>query len=409
MNDLLYHFSYALDCVEHDLVGTTTHHGQRVACMCVAMGDRLGYSKEKLLDLAGIAILHDNALTEYIQDEWRNGVDILKDSERVQLGAHCVKGERNLSLMPFQESESGSILYHHENADGTGPFHKTTDEVCMNAQLIHVADQVDALWDLSHMNREKYNSILDFMKEQENRMFSSLCVQLFHESCTYELLAAFGREKALVMLQEKLPRIERDYTDEQIKGISDVIANIVDYKSKFTRTHSIGIAQKAERMGIYYGYSPENVTKLYFAGAMHDIGKLVVDRDILEKPDKLTDHEYTHMKNHAYYTYDILRRIEGMGEVTMWASLHHEKLDGSGYPFGKKADELTEPERLMACVDIYQALTEKRPYKDGMPHEKAIAILQTMVDKGQLDGRIVDDIDKVFDQQNVKEENMDAR
>lgn len=396
MNDLLYHFSYALDCVEHDLVGTTTHHGQRVACMCVAMGEGYGYSKEKLMDLAGIAILHDNALTEYIQDEWKNGVDVLRDSARVELGAHCVIGERNLSLMPFQEPEAGSILYHHENADKTGPFHKRADEVCMNAQLIHVADQVDALWDLSHVTREKYENIVKFVREQEDKMFSAKCVQLFCDSCTYELLAAFGREKALVLLQEMLPRVEREYTDEQMKGISDVVANIVDYKSKFTRTHSLGIAQKAERMGQHYNYSAEDVTKLYFAGAMHDIGKLVVDRDILEKPDKLSDHEYTHMKNHAYYTYDILRRIEGMGEVTMWASYHHEKLDGSGYPFGKTAEELSEPERLMACIDIYQALTEKRPYKEGMSHEKAIAILHTMVDKGQLDGKIVADIDKVF-------------
>lgn len=403
INDLLYQFSYALDCVEHDLLGTTTHHGQRVACMSVEMGAALGYEKQELLDLAACAVLHDNALTEYIQEEWRRGFDVTQNADLISLGSHCTLGERNLKQMPFCGDVSGSVLYHHENADGTGPFGKTTDETPMNAQIIHLADQVDAKWDLSYISEEKYQKLIHFLESETDRQFSKECVDLFIKSLPKKLLFSFGREKALVILQEKLPLVEKEYSDTEIKGISDVMANIIDYKSKFTRKHSLGIAQKAEKMGEFYGYSKEDITKLYFAGALHDVGKLVVDRDILEKADKLTDDEYRHIQNHAYYSYDILRRVKGLEEVTKWASWHHEKLDGSGYPFGKTAEELNEPERLMCCLDIYQALTEDRPYKAGMTHLKSMEILRDMAQKGMLDAKIVEDIHTVFQEDRANE------
>ena len=79
-----------------------------------------------------------------------------------------------------------------------------------------------------------------------------------------------------------------------------------------------------------------------------------------------------------------------------WACMHHEKLDGTGYPFGKKADELGHEERLIACLDIYQALSEERPYKKGKTHNEAIAILKSMSADGKIDESIVNDIDRHF-------------
>ena len=96
------------------------------------------------------------------------------------------------------------------------------------------------------------------------------------------------------------------------------------------------------------------------------------------------------MKNHAGYTYMILSKVDGFEEIRDIAAFHHERLDGSGYPFGKMADELTTLQRIMACADIYQALTEKRPYKDGMNHDKACEILKDMADKNWIDKNITE-------------------
>ena len=82
---------------------------------------------------------------------------------------------------------------------------------------------------------------------------------------------------------------------------------------------------------------------------------MAVGNEILEKPDKLTDDEFSKMKNHAGYTYLILSEVNDFEDIRAWAAFHHEKLNGKGYPFGKTADELNEPERIMACIDIYQA------------------------------------------------------
>ena len=172
------------------------------------------------------------------------------------------------------------------------------------------------------------------------------------------------------------------------KNIADFFADIVDYKSPLTSRHSIGVAEKAAQFAKYIGYDVSDIEKMYLAGALHDIGKMAVGNEILEKPDKLTDEEFDKMKNHVGYTYLILSQVDGFEDIRDWAALHHEKLNGKGYPFGKTADELNEQERIMACVDIYQALTEERPYKKGMSHEKTCDILDEMAEKGFVDADI---------------------
>lgn len=396
LNDILYAFSYAFDCVVHDLVGATVQHSKRVAYICLLLGKGFGLSESKLNDLVTCSLLHDNALTEYIQEEYSHGIDIIKNKNRIELGSHCVIGEKNIKDFPFNEDVSGTILYHHENADGSGPFGKTWKETPIYAQLIHLADKIDTEFDLSFITEEKYKNILKYLKDNKNIMFSEICIEMFIKHISYDDIFNMQNVKIEMLLKVSLPMVYKEYNSKQIISLSNLFANIIDYKSEFTKNHSMGIANKAFIMANYYGFNEETTTKLYFAGAVHDIGKLVIDRDILEKPDKLTEAEYIHIQNHAYYTYEILRKIKGLEDITLWASLHHEKLDGSGYPFGKTANELGFKERLMGCLDIYQALTEERPYKDGYAHEKSIDIMLSMAEKNLIDKNIVSDIGLVF-------------
>lgn len=400
LNDLLYALSYALDCVEHDLIGVTTNHGKRVAYLCTVMGRELGMDELELTDFAGCAILHDNALTEYIQEEYRTeykeGKTIIADRQANFALHHCVAGEENLKALPFRTDVKGIVLYHHENADGTGPLHKKEVETPLKAQLLHMADLVDANWDFSFMSPTKYEHMCNWILEKKGSYFSDLCVTTFFKCMSFAQIQEMKQNKIDVLLREILPLEQVEYTNEEMKEMVSLFAKIVDYKSEFTRTHSMGIACKAEAMGEFYGFDKEKQVKLYVAGALHDIGKLVVDRDVLEKPDKLTSEEYKHIQNHAFYTYDILRKVDGLGEIVGWAALHHEKFNGAGYPFGKTAEELCFEERLMGCLDIYQAPTEKRPYKDGFSHEKSISILRDMAANQFVDGAIVEDINQVF-------------
>ena len=171
---------------------------------------------------------------------------------------------------------------------------------------------------------------------------------------------------------------------------------IVDAKSRFTMRHSRGIATKAGYMGKVYGLTPEHCDRLVIAGYLHDIGKLSTPAGILEKPGPLSPEEYEIMKRHVEMTWEILKDVGGLEEIRLWASCHHEKLDGNGYPRGLKADDLPFECRLMACCDIYQALTEDRPYRAGMPHEKAISVMYPMASQGMLDFGIVETMDRAL-------------
>ena len=406
LTDMLYALSFALDKVEFELLGIETGHGRRVACLCQFMAQEAGIKGEELRDLLGCCVLHDNALTEFIHEELSQsymsegldtqitgliGLDAVTRSSR-----HSVIGERNIRLVPFRTNVENIILYHHENADGSGPLGKTAAETGLKPQLLHLADMVDMSVKLTMLSEEQYNKTLAWVEKQSGKLFSEEAVKLFRDAVTYDRIAHMMDEGVLTGLQRQLQTETSEYTDEEIHNLAGLFARIIDYKSEFTQTHSLSVADKAEQMAHYYGFDREKTIRYYLAGALHDIGKLVVSNDILEKPGRLTDDEFSVMKDHASATRYILSQMKEIPDIIEWASNHHETLNGSGYPRGLTAEELSFEERLMACIDIYQALTETRPYKDGLSHEKTIAIMKDMADKGTIDGNIVRDMESVM-------------
>ena len=393
--------SYALDCVEAELVHVTNNHAKRVAYMSVGIAGEMGVKGESLQDLAVCALLHDNALTQYIQEELHNDISqIAVTNEIPQLGAHCSLGEQNIQSLPFHTNVSGVILYHHENADGSGPFGKKWDEIPLFARIIHLCDLLDISC-ISNQSADTWKKIQHFLQKTEGTMFDKECVEAFFKAFSEDNLSMIDDDNLDKMLWDKVPRIEQELSFAQIKAVANFFANIIDYKSPFTSTHSIGVADCAEKMARFMDFDEETVEKMYLAGALHDIGKVAIGNEILEKPGKLTDEEFQSMKHHAAYSYYILSGIKDFEEIRDWAAFHHERLDGTGYPFGKTAPELNTQERIMACVDIYQALTESRPYKAGMSHEKACSILSDMADKGWIDADIVKNVRMCFDRHEI--------
>lgn len=394
LNDVLFAFSNGLDCVEAELLGATANHGKRVAYISAVLGKSLGMGETERFDLAACAILHDNALTEYLRTDCNRTQ--FANSDPQELACHCLLGEKNVAQLHFYGDVTGAILYHHENADGSGPFGKTAAETPLMAQLIHVSDVLDVACNLSVYKNGKFQEIEEFLRAKQGTLFSHELVSLFLKCFPPESFQRMQGNQIDALIKEELPECAREYSRDSLFRIAAMFATIIDYKSEVTSTHSLGIAEKALTMAQYYGYDDETAQKLYLAGAVHDVGKLVVSREILEKPEKLNAAEYQSIQAHAWYTYSILKKIRGFEDITAWAAHHHEKLNGTGYPFGKSASELGQKERLMACLDVYQALTEKRSYKDSMSHEEAMAILWDMVQDDALDATITADIDRVF-------------
>ncbi|MEZ9417986.1 HD-GYP domain-containing protein, partial [Vibrio sp. 10N.286.49.E1] len=169
---------------------------------------------------------------------------------------------------------------------------------------------------------------------------------------------------------------------------------VVDTKSSFTFKHSLKVGQLSEYLAKQLGYSYTTQRKLYLAGLVHDIGKLQTPNDILHKPDLLTEEEYCCIKRHATDTRFALQELFSSPQVCQWASNHHERLDGSGYPMGKTAEDLDQPSRIVAVVDVFQALSQSRPYRAGMTLEQTLAILTDHVDNYKLDREVFECLKK---------------
>ena len=160
-----------------------------------------------------------------------------------------------------------------------------------------------------------------------------------------------------------------------IDSICEAFSEVVDAKSHFTFSHSVGVTWVASAIGEAMGLNPERKQLLHRAALLHDLGKLRVPNSILDKPGHLDADQWSIMREHPGLTGSILRRVKQFRELASIAGSHHEKLDGSGYPNGLHAEEIPLETRILTVSDIYTALTENRPYRAGYSHEQAIEIM----------------------------------
>lgn len=180
-------------------------------------------------------------------------------------------------------------------------------------------------------------------------------------------------------------------------GFDDIcraFADIIDAKSPFTYRHSTRVATVARDVARELGLDDDEQRRIYRAGLLHDIGKLGVSNAILDKNGPMTPEERERMELHPRYSLEILQRVSAFASFARTASLHHEKLDGSGYPFHLRGDDLDLASRILVVSDIHDALTSDRPYRAGMTLEAARAIMERDRDT-RLCGRALDALDAV--------------
>ena len=191
--------------------------------------------------------------------------------------------------------------------------------------------------------------------------------------------------------------MERMANLDTIKQVARLIGMIIDFRSPFTAMHSAGVAASARALARLAGMNSQECDMMEIAGSVHDLGKIRTPSEILEKPGKLTDEEFNVMKEHAFFSDLLLGRVGGFDEICGWAALHHEKLNGKGYPYHLRDGEIPFGAQIMAVADVFSAITEDRPYRKGMPEEKVKAILQENAMKGELSKLITDLLIANFD------------
>jgi len=163
---------------------------------------------------------------------------------------------------------------------------------------------------------------------------------------------------------------------ETFRGVVRAMAVAVDAKSRWTAGHSIRVTRYAVELANAIGLPESEVEKVNLSGLLHDLGKIGIPDAILDKPGKLTDEEWKVMKQHPIIGYEMLKDIwQFRGSILDGVLYHHERVDGKGYPFGLKGEEIPFMGRLLAVADGFDAMTSDRPYRAGMPKEKALEVL----------------------------------
>lgn len=363
------------ECV--DLVNPVfSHHHKRVTCIALNIANSMGLSLEEKLELAVASLLHD--------------VGALSIKERIKylefesdFVAKSQYGHAEIGYNLFKEFKlfSGPALlirYHHT-------YYTEKDSLPLGAYILHLADRIAiSIREGDILSQSK--NIKHRIITQKNRMFNPNVVDGFLDASSRDSFWFDAIYMPLdILIKENSLGKKACLSLDDLFTFAFILHLLIDFRSRFTATHSYGVAGVAVELARCLGFSNDEIMLMEIAGYLHDLGKIAIPIEILEKPDKLTEEEFNIMKLHVYYTYRILERIEGIELINEWGAFHHERLDGSGYPFGLKDKDLSLGSRIMQIADIFTALTENRPYRKGLDRYDAIEIIRSLVRDDKLD------------------------
>lgn len=290
---------------------------------------------------------------------------------------------------PFQKF-APLVRFHHvpwKNGEGKSA---SGEKVPYGSHILHLADRIAVLMDRRQPVLSQAASINEKIRKNSGNLFVPAFVDAFLEVSQQD---AFWLDLMSPSIERVLQKISclpnTSLTMKGLTNLSHFFALIIDTRSRFTATHSSGVASSVMELADAVGMNATDCSKIRIAGNLHDLGKLMVPEKILLKPGKLNNEEWLVVRAHPYYTHRILERVEGLEDITFWASNHHEELHGGGYPFGMSADTLSLGARTMAVADVFTALAEDRPYRKGMTKEDTRKVFKGMVAEGKLDKEVV--------------------
>ncbi len=219
---------------------------------------------------------------------------------------------------------------------------------------------------------------------------------IFYEGTLTDITKRKIAEEELKKNYEKLKKI--------VESVINAMVKMVEKKDPYTAGHERHVAKLVSAIGRELGFPEDKVEEMRMTALIHDIGKMFIPSEILVKPGKLTEEEFTFIKLHTYHGYEILKTIDFPWDVAPVVLQHHERFDGSGYPQRLKGDEILMEARILSVADVVEAITFHRPYRPGHGVKKAVQEIAQF--RGTLyDPDVVDACLKLFKEKNFKFEN----
>lgn len=369
--------------------GLSKHHW-RTALIAGRIAEHIGLEEGQRQILVYASLLHDigaasNWLEKRKLQDLRVGEDVYWHAEA---GYELLKDSQQLGML------AETIRHHHDKWDGSSPSGLAGKAIPLTSRIISLADRLEILLKDKVYIFEQRPEVLSAIREMSGSYFDPDLVRALHDFARQE---SFWLDLTNPHYYQNFFRQIDSYgrmvfNIDDIVQIGEIFATIIDRTSRFTGMHSRGVAQVSAFLAKARGYSRGEIKLMKIAGLFHDLGKLAIPNDILEKPEKLTDREFSTIKQHPYYTYRILEQIDGFSVIAEWAAYHHETLDSTGYPFRVPEDSLKLGSRIVSVADVFVALSENRPYRRSLSLEQVEKIMRGMADNRKIDGSVVADL-----------------
>ncbi|MDQ2833253.1 MAG: HD domain-containing protein [Acidobacteriota bacterium] len=306
------------------------------------------------------------------------------------IGARSDRGARIVRKLGMGDAAAEAVRSLEEHWDGDGyPDSLKGEQIPLLSRICAVAQHLDVF----SIGRG-VESAIAMLEERSGTWFDPELVRIavtldrsgkLWSHCRPSDPEQDTRQAVLDLDDGRRHRLE----STRIEQICEAFADVVDAKSHFTFRHSMGVADAALGIATNMGLAADRVQLVRRAALLHDIGKLSVSNQILDKTSGLNPDEWNTVHRHPSMTRSVLERIGPFREMAVVAGEHHEKLDGSGYPHRLEARHLSLESRIIAVADVYGALSEDRPYRPGMMLDEIVAIMSKLAPQ-QLDPDCMD-------------------
>lgn len=288
--------------------------------------------------------------------------------------ARCQTGAEIVRRMRFPEDVAQGVLQLDEHWNGVGkPDGRKGEAISVHARVALLAQIADVFYSSGGSK-----AALAELRRRSGTWFDPALVAACERAASaqpdfWTMLDSpeLGLAVAGLLPTEERQAVDDDYLDD----IAEAFARVVDAKSPYTSGHSSRVALFTDMIAEQLGLAPDRRRRLKRAALLHDIGKLGVSNQILDKPGKLDPDEWAAVRHHPVLGETILSRIDAFSELARIAGAHHERLDGRGYPRGLTGDAIDLDTRIVAAADVFDALTADRPYRPAMSVATALGIM----------------------------------
>lgn len=370
INELVSAIAYVLDVMSE---GTNLYHSWRVGIFSSEFAKIIIPEERKNVFYA--SLLHDIgylALPEHITHYLFSQED---PSQNPAVLSHTIIGAELTSQIPNLSTIAKLILNHHEWYNGKGyPLGKQRNEIPIGAQVILIADQLDLL--LRDESIRGINDVERKMSSWSNERASEEIVdsalKVLKSGNLVEEVSDKGRiPAAFNRIRAETGQIDILTSVDAVGITCEVFSQLIDAKHPSMIGHSKRVSVYSMLIALAMNLQHDDITKTKWAALLHDVGKLGIARNLINKPGKLTPEEYETIKIHAVYTRELLATITDFQEIAVIASSDHERWDGKGYPRGLNGTRIPIGTRIISVADAFDAMTSTRTYRKAMSKEMA--------------------------------------